>query len=203
MRGEVRWEPMDDTGMGDVARFRLTYSLDRDGFFRRACPSCGREFKTRMDQGDLRTLLQPMFERAGLEIGARGTTPEEENGREHLNCPYCGQSAEPGEMMTHTFLTYVERCAMREVVLPSLDRLLSGVSDEFRRSSRGRVGGLIGMRLNFQYERPVSPVRPISGPEPPDMMAVRLLCCGERIKVADGWRDPITCPHCGTLVVLQ
>ena len=57
----------------DVVRFHLTFSLDRGRFFRRTCPSCGRDFKTQADEADLATLLQPAFQRLVSILGQQTT----------------------------------------------------------------------------------------------------------------------------------
>ena len=41
--------------------FSFTFSLDRDNFFRRTCPSCGRDFKTEVEPNDLAAIIQTMF----------------------------------------------------------------------------------------------------------------------------------------------
>ena len=193
---------MDESQSNDVMLFRLTFSVDRDGFFRRSCRSCGRNFKTEVDEADLVTLLQPAFRRAGLEIGAEGSSEsEEEEAQNHLYCPYCGHCAQSGDMLTQTFVSYLQRYAIRECVLPSINRVLSKVADESRRIGRGRSGGLL--RISWEDYDPMLPPRPIAAPEPPDMMIVQLLCCGERIKILNEWNDLSICPYCGTTLVLH
>ena len=36
----------------DITRYSITFSLDEGNYFRRACPSCDRHFKTRVAPGD-------------------------------------------------------------------------------------------------------------------------------------------------------
>jgi DNA-directed RNA polymerase subunit RPC12/RpoP len=182
----------------DSIRISLTFSVDRDGFFRRSCPNCGRDFKTQVDEGDLVASLQPAFRQLGLEIGAE----QEDETKEYLYCPYCGYYAESSDMLTQTLISYLRRYVMREYVLPRVNKMFSGVADSFRNVSRSSRGP-IGFEMKFEHNAALLPPRPISGPEPPDMTMVDLLCCGKRIKVMDGWYDVNLCPYCGTRVLLQ
>ena len=59
----------DEAEETDLHRYGFTYALDRDGFFRRACPSCGREFKVKAAPEDLAYSLQPAFREIGLGLG--------------------------------------------------------------------------------------------------------------------------------------
>ena len=116
----------DEVQRDDVTRFHLTFSLDKDGFFRRSCPSCGRDFKTQVDDAALVTSLEPAFRQMGLEIGSE---PSENYGiQEYLYCPYCVHYAESGDMLTRVFVSYLRRYAMREYVLPV--EILSNVVDQ-------------------------------------------------------------------------
>ena len=192
----------NETESENVVPFRLTFGLDRDNFFRRACPSCGRDFKTQIDEADLVASLQPVIRRMGVEIGE---TPEERKDREkeYLYCPYCEHHTESSDMLTPTFIAYLKRHLMREYVMPMVNKMLSNVADSFGGASRGRTGGMFSIEVNFEHNRPVLPPRPISGPEPPDMTIVEFLCCGKKVKVFDGWYSISLCPYCGTEVSIQ
>jgi DNA-directed RNA polymerase subunit RPC12/RpoP len=186
----------------DVIRFHLTFSVDRDKFFRRSCPSCGRDFKTQVDEADLVASLQPAFRQMGLDIGTEHSEEREET-QEHLYCPYCEHRAKSSDMLTQTFISYLKRYVMREYILPRVNKVFSNAADAFRGTGRGSSKGLFSIEAIFEHNRPVLPPRPISGPEPPDMTIVDLLCCGKKIKILDGWYDLNLCPYCGTRVLLQ
>ena len=51
--------------------FGVSMGTDRDGFLRRACDSCGREFKTETDPADLQWALGAQCQRMGLDVGDR------------------------------------------------------------------------------------------------------------------------------------
>lgn len=88
---------------------------------------------------------------------------------------------------------------MREYILPSIHSMFSEFSDSIQSSSRSM--GSFGIKMKFDYDSTLPP-RPISGPEAPDMMRIDLLCCGESIKVRDGYFAVNKCPYCGEEVVL-
>lgn len=184
----------------NVIHFSFSFSLDKDEFFRRTCPNCGRDFKTKVDAADMTSILQPAFRRMESEIdGISLSKPHEEQEPQYLNCPYCKYRAETGEMLTEEFQEYLRRSIMREYVLPSIHTLFADFSDGMKRSSHAI--GHFGIKVDFDFDSTLPP-RPISGPEAPDMMRVDLLCCGESVKVRDGFFDIDKCPYCGEDIML-
>lgn len=182
--------------------FGLTYSLDNSRCLRRECPSCGRQFKTETDESDLVSCLQPVFRQAGLEIGAAPDSETNEAPLPSLHCPYCGHASAPSDTLTRQFVDYLQRFIMREYLLPKVDKIISGFSDDINRSTRGS-GGLISISIESRYSRFILPPRPIAGPEPADMKMVLMLCCGRHIKLLTGWFAGVVCPFCGKVAALQ
>jgi transcription elongation factor Elf1 len=178
--------------------FSITFALDKDEFLRRTCPNCGRSFKTKADPGDMASILQPAFKRIENEIGGITLSTEQEKIKpQYLSCPYCNHHAESGEMLTEEFLTYLKRFVMREYVLPQINNLFADFADGIMSTSRSNSF----LRLEVKADNDnVLPPRPISGPEPPDMTKVEMLCCGQVIKVYDSWFDLEECPFCGSKV---
>lgn len=184
----------------NTLHFSFTFSLDRDEFFRRTCPNCGRDFKTKVDPSDLTSMLQPTFRRIEDEIGGISlSTSEGEQNPQYLSCPYCYHRTETGNMLTTEFQEYMKRFIMREYVLPQINNMFSAFSDSIKQSSRSM--GSFGIKISFDYDSTLSP-RPISGPDVPDMMRIDLLCCGKSVKVRDGYFAVNKCPYCGEDVVL-
>lgn len=182
-------------------KFSITFAVDKDGFFRRSCPNCGRDFKTMVDEADLVASLQPAFRKMGLEIG---DIPEsgEDIPKEYLLCPYCEYQAESSEMMTSTFSSYLERFIMRECILPKLYGVLSDTAQSLSTGRTHKPRGLLSINIMFDFNEPLLPPRPISGPEPPDMTIVDLLCCNRRIKILDGWYALHLCSYCRAEIIL-
>lgn len=184
----------------DVMRFSLSYTLDRDQFFRRECPNCSREFKTQVDEDALVSSLRPAFREAGLEFGEDA---ESDDKPDTIICPYCEFEAPTSEMLTQSFASYLQRYIYREYICPTIHQMFSGFSDSLNRPSRRSTGGFFSIEITSEYSRSSTPPRPISGPEAPDLTKIDMLCCGKSIKVLDGWFYLSKCPYCATPVKLQ
>jgi hypothetical protein len=185
----------------NILRFSFTFSLDKDEFFRRTCPNCGRDFKTKADAADMSSILQPAFRRIESEIdGITLSTSDADQSPQYLSCPYCNHRAESGDMLTEGFLEYLRRFVIREYVLPSIHRMFSDFSGGLKRSNRPT--GFFRIEMKFDFDSTLPP-RPLSGPEAPDMMRIDLLCCGKSIKVHDGYFELNKCPYCGEAVILS
>ena len=84
----------------DEISLSLQLPLDKDGFLRRECPHCGRQFKQWQSADD-----------------AMQESPEA------YYCPYCFTSAEADNWLTAQQLEYIQQQAMAEIVGPNLYRL--------------------------------------------------------------------------------
>lgn len=194
---------IEEQSSDHLTRYSLTFSLDRGNFFRRVCSSCGRHFKTKAEPGEIASILHPAFQRLELEIGdmqiVNHENPQEERS---LYCPYCGHYDVSSNMLTLEFSKYLERYAMREIVLPRINKMFSDFTDSFttgRRSSRG----VFSIEVKHDHSSSALPPRPISGPELPDMICVDFLCCYGQGKILDSWNNLVICPFCGTKAILQ
>lgn len=180
----------------NTLHFSFSFSLDKDEFFRRTCPNCGRDFKTKPDSAEMSSILQPSFRRIESDLGGitlATSISDGEQTSQYLMCPYCNYRAESGDMLTEEFQEYLRRSIMREYVLPNIHNLFSDFSDGIKQSSRSM--GSFGIKIEFEYDSTLPP-RPISGPEAPDMMRIDLLCCGKSVKVRDGYFSVNQCPCC-------
>jgi len=182
---------------GGRVHFDVLVSTDRDHFFRLTCPSCGRDFKIQIDQSDLQWALGSYCQRVGYDIGlgdSRQRRPD------RIRCPYCAYGGESVQMHTEETVAYFRRIIRRELVIPMLNKWASGLEESL--GGGGHSGGLFSMSVEVKHSRSVLPVRPMHGPEPPDLKIVTFLCCGKKIKIADGWTDVRVCSYCGTEVAL-
>lgn len=187
---------------GEQIRFSLSISLDRESFFRRACPSCGLAFKTEGNPADFAWALELQLRRVSEEVNVDPATVVGETPKETLRCPYCQHVAESSEMHTAETISYLKRFALREYALPKLHKMLEEFSESIRSLGSGGGGGLFSISISSNYERPPLPPRPIYGPDAPDMMILHFLCCGKKIKISESWRDVSLCTYCGTQVSL-
>jgi hypothetical protein len=148
----------------------MTLSLDNDGFLRRECPNCERQFKWWSTPSE------------GCESqGATQAVPET------YFCPYCYQPADPNAWWTKEQLEYAQRLAATEVLKPQLERFQR---DMKRRSRRSK---------NIRIEASSQPLpKPESLTENDDMVRVDVPCHPEEpIKVEEGWEREVACLVCG------
>ena len=184
---------------GQNSRLSISVSIDKDGFLRRTCPSCGRDFKTDVKETELAEILAPTFSRLGAEIGDLEIHSADVGDDDRLTCPFCGHGTASSEALPEDLLLYIRRILLREIMLPVLDRTFGSLA--------GELGGSPGRNsffsVRFDYSRGMLPARPIHGPEPRDMKTVVLLCCGRRFKVSESWYDIDVCPYCETAIRLS
>jgi hypothetical protein len=101
--------------------FGVSLPLDSDGFLRRECPTCEREFKW------LHSEAEDADDDAEQGVLAGG-----------YFCPYCAVQSPDGSWWTKPQLELVEAVAAREVLGPELERLARS-ADEVGRSSGGLI----------------------------------------------------------------
>lgn len=104
-------DPESDSA--NEVKFNVPVVTDRDGFFRRACDSCGREFKTEAEPEDLQWALAAQCRRVGLEAGPRSETG---GVIETLRCPFCDCEAPARDMHTDDTVEYLRRLVYRDLV---------------------------------------------------------------------------------------
>lgn len=149
--------------------FSMSIPLDSDGFLRRECPTCEREFKwlpTAEGEEATPTLAAGFF------------------------CPYCAVQAAPDAWLTQAQVDMATSIAYDEVVAPELESLKRSVED-LNRSS----GGLMGIRADMTIEEP-EPAGELT--ETDDMRRVDFACHPtEPVKVLDDWHREVHCLVCG------
>ena len=175
--------------MDNEIRFKLNVSLDKDRFFRRCCPVCGLEFKTLADPSDISEILSEACRRIYEEPDDVTTGVSSNN----LFCPYCGKVNESSEFLTDETRRYLIQYAKREIVSPAINKLQNEIEKMFGSNKLSNDF----FQSSVSTNRHIKPVRPISGPEPPDMKSVFFLCCEKRIKILTDWESSIYCIECG------
>lgn len=137
--------------------FAVSISTDRDQFLRRTCPSCGRDFKTRVDPIDLQWALTSYCRHAGADVG-----PEDEQKPipARIRCPYCTHEDKGSEMLTEETTTYLKRIVYREWVVPQMNKWFSDLADSL--GSTRRSGGLFSLSVEVSRSGSVLPVRNLS-----------------------------------------
>lgn len=186
----------------DQKRFSLSFSLDRDGYFRLGCGNCGRQFKTKPTQDQLASAIQPAFREIDIEIASPAADHRENEGQSTLECPYCGYRAAISEMLTQPFVDYLRRFIVSEYLEPRVHQALEHFANSFGGAGRQSRGDLFSIRVSVEHSRGLGSPRPISGPDAPDMTQVRFLCCQESMKVESPFKHISSCPFCHEEVAL-
>jgi hypothetical protein len=148
--------------------FSMTVQLDGDGFLRRECPTCEREFK--------------WFSSAVGE----GEPPAAGG---HY-CPYCAVQAPPGSWSTKAQIDQAKAVLTSEVVQPEIEKL-RGALDRVGRSSDGFIAARFTMtRTSDPQSSPLT--------EADDMRRVDFECHPRQpLKVLDTWGGAVHCLVCG------
>jgi hypothetical protein len=108
----------------DKVQLGMTLPLDSDGFLRRECPMCDREFKWLHGSEE-----------------DEDVTPAPDGG---YYCPYCGIQAPPESWFTQAQIALAQNTVATEVVGPMLEKF----GRDIGRGSRRPVG------VSVKYDRP-------------------------------------------------
>lgn len=169
--------------MSDIEKL-LAFPLDEDGFFRRECPLCIKEFKVIVTKEELTDLSQKGIDSFMLE-------QEEESDKDFSEteffCPYCGQRSSIESWWTQEQLAYIQVVVKNIMANLLNENLIKPLKRDLNRpNSSVRFEG----KLMEQHE-------PWISPEENDMKIIDLPCCQREIKIEDDWDKEIYCFFCG------
>jgi hypothetical protein len=146
----------------------MAIPVDSDGFLRRECPTCEREFKWLPTSGD--------DEGAAAAVSDSG-----------FFCPYCGVEAPAGGWFTQAQIALARQITETEVVEPMLRKFADDIARSFRSA---------GMTTRSAPSRQADEPQPLT--EADDMTRVDFTCHpSEPVKILDDWRKPVHCLICG------
>lgn len=145
----------------------MTVPLDSDGFLRRECPTCEREFKwlAASDEDDASDPLDGGY-----------------------FCPYCSIQAPPDAWFTQAQLELAENVVAREVVGPLLDDLARDLKRVGRQS-----GGLVRVDVKRDEPEQMDDLVEDDDMRRVDFSCHP----GEPVKVVDDWAGAVHCLMCG------
>jgi len=170
-------------------RMNVSFPLDEDGFFRRECPLCHKEFKVLLEKEELTDLAQKGIDFFMLEEKETNLSESESSGTEFV-CPYCGQRAPGDSWWTQEQLAYVGIVAKNNLAKIVNENLIRPLKRTFQRSSSGMVSARFEGKEIEQQE-------PWISPEVNDMEIFDLPCCQRKIKIEENWQDTVYCFFCG------
>ena len=160
-----------DVSNEDVA-LEMSLPLDSDGFLRRECPTCEREFKW---------LYTPA--EAGASEDAEAPVPDG-----GYFCPYCGVQAEPNSWLTRAQVELAHNMVATRVLGP----MLKDFGDDLKKISR-RSGGMLRAEMKYDSPDELGPLTEVD-----DMTRIDFDCHRtEPVKVLDDWDRSVRCLICG------
>lgn len=160
-----------DAMSDDEVTLGMSVPLDSDGFLRRECPTCEREFKWLPGSGD----------------DADEVTPPPDGG---YYCPYCAIQAPDDQWFTQAQIELAQSIVATQVLGPMLKdfgRDLNGIG---RRSN-----GFLSVTAKYDAPDEMEPLT-----EADDMKRIEFECHpDEPVKVLEDWDEPVHCLVCGVV----
>jgi DNA-directed RNA polymerase subunit RPC12/RpoP len=158
-----------EAGMSDDdVTLEMSMPLDSDGFLRRECPTCEREFKwfyTPEEEGTAALIIDGGY-----------------------FCPYCGVQAETNTWLTQTQVEVAQNMVATQV----LGAMLKKFGDDIKGIGRSS-GGVMSAEVKYDAPDELDPLTEVD-----DMTRVDFECHPtEPVKVLDDWDKPVRCLMCG------
>ena len=169
--------------------FKIPFSLDPEGFLRRQCPLCGRQFKIKphregsaLDAGEPEDTFL-------LSVEGEGKVKEDLETSTELFCPYCGQPS-PGK----EFLTDAQKEYIHSIIGKHIARLVGDNLFQSLKKIESHSSGSISIKAESKKipEPGIPPLADVG-----DLQIYHLSCCEKEIKIQEGWEKPVYCPYCG------
>lgn len=151
----------------DEVTLAMSVPLDSDGFVRRECPTCEREFKWLHTSGE------------------EGTEPVADGG---YFCPYCGVQAPTNGWLTQAQAGLAQNIVEIEVIGPMLRKFTNDV----RRIGRG-TGGRMSFDVHHNEPARLGPLTEVDDMTRVDFACHP----SEPVKILDDWRKTVHCLICG------
>jgi len=177
-----------------VSEIHISISMPLDeGFLRRECPFCHKEFKIQLEEQDLEDLIQKGLDSFMTIQGDEDSEEESDTDSETFYfCPYCGQEASEDSWWTQEQLAYFRVYAKNIMAKLLNENLIRPLKKTFR----GQKSDFFS--ISFKAKE-MEQQEPWISPEPNDMEIFELPCCQKKIKIEDNRSKPIHCFFCGFL----
>lgn len=171
--------------MSDI-NIQVNFPIDDQGFFRRECPYCNREFKIHAEQNDLQDVQSKLIESYLVDNSNNERENSSDEDIEQLYCPYCGQSAIPQAWWTQDQLKY-SRTFIQNIMNEMINKQL--IQPMKKRTQNSKILSFKGKELR-QNQAWIAP-------EVDDMQVQHLECCDKDIKLLDDYSRDFYCFLCG------
>ncbi|HYA41731.1 MAG TPA: hypothetical protein VEF34_10530 [Syntrophobacteraceae bacterium] len=176
--------------MTDI-KMNVPFPLDDEGFFRRECPFCFREFKIKLKEDELSDLAQGVSSTFMVDSEPEPSSEDTEDQAADFFCPYCGQSSAAGTWWTQEQLAYIQVHTKNIVAKIVNENFIGPLKRNF---GQNRSGGLISIKVTAKE---LEQTEPWIAPEANDMKVFDLECCQRSLKIDEAWRGTVHCFFCG------
>jgi Zn ribbon nucleic-acid-binding protein len=168
--------------------FNISLPLDSDGFLRRECPLCKRQYKIETSLDERKSIIQKEIE---YYLVQNNIVEKQDEIDEDIayRCPYCGETSSANSWWTEEQIEYIH-------IFPYnyMAETINEQFDDWKRNFSGMGNSLIS--LKFDYKK-MPYKEPWISPEIDDMVIYVLPCCKIRVKLEDKPIDLVYCYKCG------
>ena len=170
----------------------ISFPLDDDGFFRRQCPLCTREFKIKMTKEELTDIAQKGLEDYLLQADLIEQNDDHgwNDGQEEPFCPYCGQQSTWSDWWTDEqseFIGVIVHNIAADIMNPHLKKMEKTMRNI-------NQSGFVSMKMSATK---MDKKEPWISPEENDLIVFPLPCCDRELKIDDDWNGTVHCHFCG------
>ncbi|VVB68978.1 Uncharacterised protein [uncultured archaeon] len=170
----------------EIIEINISFPLDNDGFFRRECPFCKREFKILTNKDERRVLAKKLLDSFMIESEEPSEDYEKVKPENEVTCPYCGQRAPKTSWWTKEQIEYIK------IHYKNYANTL--INERFIKELKRSFSGSKFMKFEAK-ELPL--VEPWISPEIDDLEKFELPCCNQAIKINENWSGKVYCFFCG------
>ncbi len=167
-----------------IINIDVSFPLDEDGYFRRECPLCIKQFKVKIEEDEINKMGKNQIEDYLLEDSQEEVINQKD--LVEYTCPYCGQTSSSNSWWTEEQINYINSYVENIMAELINKNLIGKLKKMARRSSCLEFNG---KKMKFK--------EPWIAPETSkEFKIINLECCNEKIKV-DKNEDEIYCYYCG------
>ncbi len=169
---------------------QVPFPIDDEGYFRRECPYCCRQFKVLLDKDEMRDMISKLEASYLLDESSEHKTGEDREQEALFTCPYCGQEEDGDSWWTQEQLLYI-RTHLENIVADM-------VNEQFIRPLKREYGRKTSGPVSIRFEgKEMEKKKAWMSPEASDMGISDLPCCGRKVKIEPEWSETVYCFFCG------
>jgi predicted RNA-binding Zn-ribbon protein involved in translation (DUF1610 family) len=167
----------------------VNFPVDDDGYFRRRCPLCKKEFKLLLKKEELEDIEQKGIESYILKREKEERSDVESEDAKFV-CPYCGQKSVWSNWWTQEQEAYIGVIAENIMAQLLNEHFIRPLKRNLRKSKSSFI------QISLEGEE-LKKKEPWMSPEMNDMDLVSLNCCDRMIKIEDDYVELVYCYYCG------